>query len=241
MPKADAKGRATREDRIQAALSDLKAGLFPNFTKAAKAHNVPRVTLSNRARGVHTSAVKGQEYRQKLSAPAELALVDWCIFYGAMGLPWTNRELIARAQELAEPGVSVTQSWCRRFLRRHSQKLKYKFAYELDPKRASGFNRATMSAHYSAFKKMMNDYNIPAAHLYNMDEKGLQIGGGRSTSRRKHIFGLLQKSCYKLKHDNLELMTAIECICADGFSMKPSFVHQPGDVGLWFKDKRVGW
>lgn len=90
MPKAKDKGQVTHEDRIQAALNDLKGGLFPHIAKAARAHDIPRVTLSNRARGVHTSAVKGQAYRQKLSDPAELALVDWCIFYGAMGMPWTN-------------------------------------------------------------------------------------------------------------------------------------------------------
>jgi hypothetical protein len=90
-------------------------------------------------------------------------------------------------------------------------------------------------------RKLMDDYNIPIEHIYNMDEKGLQIGGGRSTSRRKHIFGLLQKAQYKLKYDSLELMTIIECVGADGFAMKPTFIHQPGDVGFWWEDKEIGW
>ncbi|QRW26656.1 DDE superfamily endonuclease [Rhizoctonia solani] len=72
-----------------------------------------------------------------------------------------------------------------------------------------------------------------------MDEKGLQIGRGRSTSCCKHIFSLLQKAQYKLKHDSLELMTIIECICVDGFEMKPTFVHQPGDVGFWWENKEI--
>ena len=74
-----------------------------------------------------------------------------------------------------------------------------------------------------------------------MDEKGIQSGGGRSTSRQKVFFDAGQKSCYKLKYDNLELMTIIECISAGGYAMKPTFVHQPGDVGLWWNDKRIEW
>ncbi|KAL5637795.1 hypothetical protein ACGC1H_002158 [Rhizoctonia solani] len=131
-------------------------------------------------------------------------------------------------------------TWCQRFLHRHRRKLKYKYAYELDPKRTSGFNRPMVETYFNMVKKLMEDYNIPIEHIYNMDKKGLQIGGGRSTSRRKHLFGLLQKAQYKLKHDCLELMTIIECICANGFAMKPTFVHQPGNVGFWWENKDIG-
>ncbi|CAE6459245.1 unnamed protein product, partial [Rhizoctonia solani] len=141
---------------------------------------------------------------------------------------------------IADPGVKITMTWCWRFLHCHCHRLKYKHAYKLDPKQASGFNRPTVETYFNMVKKLMEDYNIPIEHIYNMDEKGLQIGGGRSTSRCKHIFGLLQKAQYKLKHDCLELMTIIECICANGFAMKPTFVHQPGDVGFWWENKEIG-
>ncbi|KAG8721325.1 hypothetical protein FRC08_014063 [Ceratobasidium sp. 394] len=73
-----------------------------------------------------------------------------------------------------------------------------------------------------------------------MDEKGVQGGGCRSTTPHKYFFGLLEKPQYKLKNDSLELTTAIECVSAAGFAMKPSFVHQQGDIGMWWEDKRIG-
>lgn len=233
--------RLTREDRLCAALADLKAGVFEDVSKAARAHDVPRSTLSSRARGVHSSAKIGHAYRQKLSVPVEAALVDWCVFFGLMAVPCTRETLTARAQELAGPDIKIGRNWYKGFLRRHQDRLKFKFAYELDPKRASGFNRAVMKAHFSSYTKLIKDYNIPAPHQWNMDEKGIQRGGGRSTSRHKHFFSIVQKSCYKFKHDSLELMTVLECGSADGFAMKPVFVHQPGDVGLWWEDDRIGW
>ncbi|CUA74767.1 similar to ORF [Rhizoctonia solani] len=157
-----------------------------------------------------------------------------------IGMPWTKETLMSRAQAVADPGVKITMTWCRRFLHRYRRRLKYKYAYELDPKQASGFNRPTVETYFSMVKKLIEDYGIPIEHIYNMDKKGLQIGGGRSTSHRKPIFGLLQKAQYKLKHDCLELMTIIECICADGFAMKPTFVHQPGDIGFWWENKEIG-
>lgn len=241
MPKLSRKDHNDREARFQAAQQDLASGIYTTYADAARAHHVSRITLSNRIKGKHTDARTAKELCQKLPKAVEQTLLDWCIFNGMIGMPWTKETLMSRAQVVAEPGIKITMTWCRRFLLRHRHKLKYRYAYELDPKRASGFNRPTVNTYFNLVKKLMKDYNIPTEHIYNMDEKGLQIGGGRSTSRRKHIFGLLQKAQYKLKHDCLELMTIIECICADGFAMKPTFVHQPGDVGFWWQNKEIGW
>ncbi|EUC62918.1 DDE superfamily endonuclease [Rhizoctonia solani AG-3 Rhs1AP] len=243
MPKAgkkDDENHELREARFRAAQQDFEDGTYDTYADAARAHRVSPVTLGNRIKGKHTDPRTAQEKYQKLPKPVEEALLDWCIFNGMIGMPWTKETLMSRAQAVAEPGIKITMTWCRRFLQRHRRKLKYKFAYELDPKRASGFNRPTVEKYFSMFMKLIEDYNIPVEHIFNMDEKGLQIGGGRSTSRRKHIFGLLQKAQYKLKHDSLELMTIIECICADGTAMKPTFVHQPGDVGFWWENKEIG-
>ncbi|QRV92768.1 DDE superfamily endonuclease [Ceratobasidium sp. AG-Ba] len=87
---------------------------------------------------------------------------------------------------------------------------------------------------------MVKRYNIPPEHQWGMDEKGIEGGGSRSSTPQKHFFGLLEKLCYKLKSDSLELTTAIECLNAKGAAMKPSFVHQKGDVGKWWEDDHIG-
>ena len=63
-------------------------------------------------------------------------------------------------------------------------------------------------------------------HLWNMDEKGIQLGGGRKRTGRKYfrLQTLKWNNFYHLKSDNLELITIIECISAAGAVIPPSFV-----------------
>lgn len=57
-----------------------------------------------------------------------------------------------------------------------------------------------------------------------MDEKGCKRGGGKSNSRRRHFYSREQRARYKPRSANLELITVIEAICADGTELKPGFV-----------------
>ncbi len=60
-----------------------------------------------------------------------------------------------------------------------------------------------------------------------MDEKGCQRGGGRKRSAEKFFVPRNRRPCYRTKSDNLELVTIIECVNAEGSSIKPGFVF-PG-------------
>jgi hypothetical protein len=63
-----------------------------------------------------------------------------------------------------------------------------------------------------------------------MDEKGCQMGGGRKNSGRKYIFTRGRKDRYRLRSDNLELATVIECISAAGDAVPPTFVLSDGPL-----------
>ena len=54
-----------------------------------------------------------------------------------------------------------------------------------------------------------------------MDEKGVQLGVGK---RARAIVDRDQKSVQKVEDGNKELVTVIECICADGTALKPLFI-----------------
>ncbi|PCH44073.1 hypothetical protein WOLCODRAFT_76957 [Wolfiporia cocos MD-104 SS10] len=57
-----------------------------------------------------------------------------------------------------------------------------------------------------------------------MDEKGVQWGGGYKVTALKYF---IPRDCwpkYKICSPNLELVTIIECICADGVSLKPGLI-----------------
>jgi hypothetical protein len=57
-----------------------------------------------------------------------------------------------------------------------------------------------------------------------MDEKGCQRGGGRQSNGRKYFLRRNKCAKYRKRSANLELVTIIECVCADGTEMLPGFV-----------------
>ena len=71
---------------------------------------------------------------------------------------------------------------------------------------------------------------IPPEHIWNMDEKGIQLGGGRKNSGKKFLYFRKSKERYQISSDNLELVTVLECISAAGGEIPPSFVLTDGPV-----------
>ena len=68
----------TREGNIQAAIGDLRAGLFTSQRKAARAYNVPESTLRERLQGRLPYATAHQQ-QQRLSSQQEKFLVQWIL------------------------------------------------------------------------------------------------------------------------------------------------------------------
>jgi hypothetical protein len=61
-----------------------------------------------------------------------------------------------------------------------------------------------------------------------MDEKGIQMGGGRGKRRRRYLYSMNQRNKHRIVSDNLELVTVLECISAAGAVVPPSFCLQNG-------------
>ena len=134
-----------------------------------------------------------------------------------------------------------SKAWIRKFMMRHEQQLKASRGCGLDPKRAQAFNYTTVHAHFELVKETIEKHNIPWRNVYNMDEKGIQMGGGRKGTRTKYFFATDDKLKYKLQSDELQLVTVIEIICADGTAdIGPGFVF-PGTTKHreWFEEPDV--
>jgi len=99
------------------------------------------------------------------------------------------------------------RTWVYSLMGRH-QDLKLKRPSGLDPIRAQCFNPAW-------------------ENVYNMDEKGLQLGGGRRLDSTRYLYSSEQRICVKTQKASLELVTAIECVAADGSILRPCMVF-PG-------------
>jgi len=45
---------------------------------------------------------------------------------------------------------------------------------------ANNANSATISRFYDMYEEVVKEFNIPKENVYNMDEKGIQLGGGEA-------------------------------------------------------------
>jgi hypothetical protein len=93
----------------------------------------------------------------------------------------------------------------------------------LEKARAKALNRFAVNEFYDILIEVMKEYDILPENLYNMDEKGLQLGIG---ARIAAMIDRDQKIAYSIEDGNRELVTVIETICADGSVLHPSVIFQ---------------
>lgn len=98
-----------------------------------------------------------------------------------------------------------------------------------------------MQDYYKQLLEILEEYGIPWENIYNMDEKGVQRGGGRRMQQIKYFISRRRRPHYKLRSDNLELVTIIECISADGTALSPGFVFEGKEFSPeWWIDGDIG-
>jgi hypothetical protein len=109
-------------------------------------------------------------------------------------------------------GTIPGKNWHRRFEQRHLE-LSSSKPSNLDPKRAQNFNSTNVAGYFDLLKSVYDSFpTLPPEHIWNMDEKGLQLGGGRKRTKKYYHLKTLKKSkFYRVRSDNLELVTVIEC------------------------------
>jgi hypothetical protein len=119
-------------------------------------------------------------------------------------------------------GSDVPVAWAQRFRQRHPD-LKARWTTGLESCRARCLNRALVSEYFDILESLLEEYNIPPENIYNMDEKGIQLGVGR---REMVLVDRDMKTVYHVEDGNRELVTIIETICADGTALHPSVIYK---------------
>lgn len=187
---------------------------------------MPRQTLSDRVKGRRRKR-GAQSAHQLLSVEQEATLVDWIDHRALTAKPLDRHAVQALVFELC--GHIPGKNWLRRFEKRHPE-LKLSRPSNLDPKRAQNFNRTNVEHFYGLLKRVFDAHpNFPSQHIWNMDEKGLQLGGGRKRCKKYfHMKEMKKKNFFRVRSDNLELVTVIECISPSGLTIPPSFVLSAG-------------
>lgn len=196
-------------------------------------------TFRRRHKDLARARRQSQEKRQCMTAAQELTLVDWCHYLALMGTPLNRKTLIPRVIDILQlrPEEKMpSKSWFCRFIKRHPELRKGRPS-GLDPQRAKCFNYPVIKAHFDEFKRKVLDCGIPWCNIYNMDEKGLQLSGGWKQRQEKYLVPKGIRCAYTVRSDNLELVTVIECVCADGSFLKPTFIFLgKSHSATWYED-----
>ena len=149
----------------------------------------------------------------------------------------SNRLQVQAKETGVEKGPG--KHWIAHFLSRHPE-IKLGRPTGLDPKCATMFNVTTVMHHFTLLSNFIQENSIPWSNIYNMDEKGIQLGGGRKGDNMKFFFSRSQKAHVQVTNGNLELVTVIESICADGSSIQPGFVFSGTEFCLeWFHEDNI--
>ncbi len=238
---SDILGKSQKE-RMQLALavvqgSGTKANGDPNYLicKAAKDFDIPRTSITRRLKGmlfshhvfVFLSFCKGGKTRQEahvneqlLMAVHEEVLVKWIKVQGHHGIPLTYVTVALYVGEIS--GQQVGGSWPKRFLKRHPD-LKMKKMQGLETACAKALNQFAVGKFFNMLDELIKEYDIVPENIYNMDEKGVQLGIGAKVAV---LVDRDQKTAYSIEDGNQELVTVIEVICANGSAIHPAVIFQ---------------
>ncbi|GBE87152.1 hypothetical protein SCP_1003990 [Sparassis crispa] len=213
-----------REAKIQQAVDGVKNGTYatPKIAACALSIGSQYTTIWRWLNNKTRPQYEAHQAKQLLNHAQERTLVAWTKWLGFTGQPVMRETISPKVKALC--GKDPNPKWIERFLMRNPDCTMGRPA-DLDPKRASAFNYTTVNHHFEELQKTIDLYDIPPCNMFNFDEIGIQLGGGRKGSREQFFFASEDQSHYKLKSDDLELVTVLETVCADGSStVKPGFV-----------------
>lgn len=231
-------------DSIEAAIAaidsqDPKEQL--SYRAAAKKFGVNRITLARRHQGKTRSNAEEAQHRMHLSPQQELELMRYIQGLSKRGLPPTRAMIKKFASTLSKWEVSDT--WITRFLGRHRDTLTSKYTTGVDRNRHQANTEHSYRSYFALLHSKIQEYDVDARHIYNMDEKGFLIG---ITSRSKRVFSKQlweqKKVTAALQDGNREWITILACICADGSALDPAviFEGQGAIRNAWIHDVEVG-
>ena len=161
-----------------------------NLSEAACHFGISWDTIQNQQKGTHGPALKAQKKKRLLSDDQEQVLCDWVLFSAEIGEAMSKHALHAKAAEMSETLLDKSKKkhkkhlpsehWVYRFLEQNL-KLALKWPTGLDVVCTQNFNPAIVSQHFQVLGDFLDKYGIPLENVYNMDEKGIQLGGGQKS------------------------------------------------------------
>ncbi|TEB28307.1 hypothetical protein FA13DRAFT_1618244, partial [Coprinellus micaceus] len=103
--------------------------------------------------------------------------------------------------------------WVERFMEWQKDTLKVKWTQALEKCRTQVLNLMAVKEFFEELIRIVERYDIRLENIYNMDEKGVQLGVGGSITA---IIDRDLKMAYNIEEGSREHVTILEVACMDG-------------------------
>lgn len=211
-------------DKASQALAQGPPSSVPRSFRAIADHSdVARSTLHARARGRPSLEAKAQS-QQYLTPFEEKAMVNFIIQLSDLGTPVRIKYVpsiafsVARGRpEGKRPLKPPGKNWAKSLENRHSE-LKAKKVKALDWDRHEKHIFPKIEHWFKVIGEVLKSSDITPENVYNMDETGVMLSKLGSV---KVLVGEKDTRDYRGTRNERETVTVVECISADGRSLKP--------------------
>ena len=198
----------------------------PSYAYIAVQVGVDKTTFRHQYFGLCQSPRTAHEKQKILTAAHEEVLIQWMIHHAEEGRPWGHEKIHAKVCKMTGRWLSL--DWVTAFKLQHEKVLKFCGTSGLDPKQAQAFNSNCIGDHFQKLGAAREEYQYKVWNIYNFDETGMQIGGGRKRTGKRFFIARCSWARYKQRDASLELVTVVKCACADGSLLDPGFIFQGG-------------
>ena len=209
----------------QALKKGLPSGVSDPYAVLSTQSEVPRSTLYHRAH-VRPSKEEKAQRQQYLTPEEEKAVVKFLLLMSSLGQPVRIKFIPSLAFSIAcqrsanKPTKPPCKNWARAFEKRHPE-LKARRVRAIDWKRHENNTYDKMIEWFEVIGKVLQDPAVLSKNVYNMDETGLMLSKLGSV---KVFVGKDDPRDYRGAGVKRTMVTAIECISADGRSLPPLVV-----------------
>jgi hypothetical protein len=196
-----------------------------SYRKIAVQFNNYQTTWAHRHQG-HTNSNAGEaQQRTHLNPQQERELVIYVQGLTEHGLPPKRTLVKNMASEVAK--TKVSERWEGFFFTRNSTHLSSKWTTGIDCNPHIADSEKRYRQYFEYLHSKMQEYEVEAENVYNMDEKCFTIG---TTACSKCMFSKQlwqqKRSRQVLQDGSREWITVLACVCADGFKLPPGIIFE---------------
>lgn len=235
---------ANMDPASQALAERLPEGVRDTFAARSEYSNVPISTLIHRRRGRRSREEQAQS-QQYLTREEERALVKFLLLMSSLGQPVRIKYLRSLAFSIARQRSTKNKSikrpgknWPRAFEKRHPE-LQARRVRSIDWKRHGSNIHEKITEWFDVIGQILQDPCVLRENLYNMDETGVMLS---MLGSAKVLVGKDDRQGSRGAGVKRTMVTAIECISADGRALLPLIIWPASTHrSNWTTYETPGW